>query len=170
MWHSVMEAGKEFGITPYGTETMHVLRAEKGFVIIGQDTDGSVTPVDLRMNWLLSKDKDYLGRRSLARPDCVREDRKQLVGLLSADGSTVLPEGAQLIDDPGAPVPVPMCGHVTSSYYSACLGHPIALALVAGGRTRKDETIHASYGDGETVPVRIVPPVFYDPKGERQNV
>ena len=170
MWQTVMQAGQEFDITPYGTETMHVLRAEKGFVIVGQDTDGSVTPVDLRMNWMLSKDKDYLGKRSLARPDCVRTDRKQLVGLLSADNKTVIPEGTQLIEDPDAPVPVPMCGHVTSSYYSACLGHPIALALVAGGHARKDATVYASLADGTAVPVKIVSSVFYDPKGERQNV
>jgi sarcosine oxidase subunit alpha len=170
MWEQVMAAGEEFDVTPYGTESMHVLRAEKGFVIVGQDTDGSVTPVDLRMNWLLSKDKDFLGRRSLARPDCLRSDRKQLVGLLSDDGRTVLPEGTQLLDDPQAPVPVPMCGHVTSSYMSACLGHPIALALVAGGHARKDATIYAAVPDRDPVPVRIVSPVFYDPKGERQHV
>ena len=114
-----MYAGGEFDITPYGTETMHVLRAEKGFVIIGQDTDGSVTPQDAGMHWLLSKDKDFLGRRSLSRPDCVRDNRKQLVGLLSGDGKTVLPEGAQLVIDPNAEKPVPMCGHVSSSYFSA---------------------------------------------------
>lgn len=170
MWRLLMEEGKEFDITPYGTETMHVLRAEKGFVIVGQDTDGSVTPVDLRMNWMLSKDKDYLGKRSLSRPDCVREDRKQFVGLLSEDGKTVLPEGAQLVNDPSAPVPVPMCGHVTSSYDSACLGHPIALALVAGGHSRSGEKIYASISEGNFVPVTITSPIFYDPKAERQNV
>ena len=170
MWRQLAAAGQEFGITPYGTETMHVLRAEKGFVIVGQDTDGSVTPVDLRMNWLLSKDKDFLGKRSLARPDCVRDDRKQLVGLLSEDNRTVIPEGTQLVTDPAAPTPVPMCGHVTSSYYSASLRHPIAMALVSGGHARKDEIIFASLADGSAVPVRIVAPVFYDPKGERQHV
>jgi sarcosine oxidase subunit alpha len=164
-----MEGGQEFDITPYGTETMHVLRAEKGFVIVGQDTDGSVTPVDLRMNWMLSKTKDYLGRRSLARPDCLRRDRKQFVGLLSEDGKTVIPEGAQLVDDPNVARPVPMCGHVSSSYMSACLGHPIALALVAGGHSRKGEVIHATLADGSFVPVRITSPVFYDPKNERQH-
>ncbi len=169
MWTTLMDAGQEFDITPYGTETMHVLRAEKGFIIVGQDTDGSVTPVDAGMSWLLSKTKDFLGKRSLSRTDCVREDRKQLVGLLSVDGETVLPEGAQLVDDPEAPKPVPMCGHVSSSYYSACLGHPIALALVAGGRGRKGETIHAVLDEERTAEVKIVSPVFYDPKNERQN-
>ena len=194
MWERVMEAGKAFDIAPYGTETMHVLRAEKGFIIVGQDTDGSVTPVDLSMNWLLSKEKDFLGKRSLRRPDCLREDRKQLVGLLSSDGRTVLPEGTQLVDEGGAlgkvskiartgklradgklngagkPVPVPMCGHVTSSYRSACLGHPIALALVAGGRKRKGETIFAALQGRRPMPVQIVSPAFYDPRGRRQHV
>jgi sarcosine oxidase subunit alpha len=170
VWQLLMEAGGEFDITPYGTETMHVLRAEKGFVILGQDTDGSVSPVDLGMNWLLSKDKDFLGLRSLSRADCQRSDRKQLVGLLSCDKWTVLQEGAQLIVDSNASKPVPMCGHVTSAYDSVCLGHPLALGLVAGGRARFGETIFASASDGSMVPVEIVAPVFYDPKGERQNV
>jgi len=170
MWRTIAAAGQEFKITPYGTETMHVLRAEKGFVIVGQDTDGSVTPVDLRMNWLLSKDKDFLGKRSLSRADCVREGRKQLVGLLSEDNESVLPEGTQLMKDPAAATPVPMCGHVTSSYDSACLGHPIAMALVDGGHSRKDEVIYASLADGSAVPVRIVSSVFYDRQGGRQNV
>jgi sarcosine oxidase subunit alpha len=170
MWRSIASAGEEFGITPYGTETMHVLRAEKGFVIVGQDTDGSVTPVDLRMNWLLSKNKDFLGKRSLSRPDSIRTDRKQLVGLSSEDGVSVVPEGTQLVDDPAAAVPVPMCGHVTSSYASACLGHPIAMALVAGGHSRKHQTVYAARVDGTFVPMKITSPVFYDAAGARQNV
>ena len=172
MWRKVMEAGREFEIAPYGTETMHVLRAEKGFIIVGQETDGSVTPVDLGMNWLLSKEKDFLGKRSLARPDCLREDRKQLVGLLSSDRRTVLPEGTQLIEEAGrtGPAPVPMCGHVTSSYHSACLGHPVALALVAGGRARKGDNVFAALPGREPLPVQVVSPVFYDPEGERQHV
>lgn len=169
MWRHVIAAGNEFDITPYGTETMHVLRAEKGFLIVGQDTDGSVTPVDAGMKWLLSKDKDFLGKRSLSRPDCMRDDRKQLVGLRSVDGRTVIPEGAQLVDDPAAATPVPMCGHVSSSYHSACLGHPIALALVAGGRARKGEIVHAMLRDRSTIEAEIVSPIFYDPKGQRQH-
>ena len=168
MWRRIMEAGAEFGITPYGTETMHVLRAEKGFVIAGQDTDGSVTPVDLGMNWLLSKDKDFLGKRSLGRPDCLREDRKQWVGLLSGDGRSVLPEGTQLIDDVGTLGA--MCGHVTSSYFSTRLGHPITLGLVAGGRKRTGDTIYAALPGRDPLPVQIAPPVFYDPSGKRQHV
>ena len=93
VWDAAMEAGEEFGITPYGTEAMHVLRAEKGYVIVGQDTDGSVTPVDLGVGRMVSRRKDFLGRRSLAMEHLVREDRKQLVGLLTEDDQEVLPEG-----------------------------------------------------------------------------
>ena len=170
MWEALMDAGAEFDITPYGTETMHVLRAEKGFVIVGQDTDGSVTPIDLGMNWIVSKTKDFLGRRSLNRTDCLREDRKQLIGLLTDDPQQVLPEGAQLVDDPDAPIPIPMVGHVSSSYFSACLGHSIALALVKGGHSRMGEKVHAPLSDGRLISATISSPIFYDPEGARQNV
>jgi len=170
MWEALMAAGEPYGITPYGTETMHVLRAEKGYVIVGQDTDGSVTPNDLGMDWALSKAKDFLGKRSLARPDCVRKGRKQLVGLLTENGVDVLPEGGQIVDDPAAPVPLPMIGHVTSSYYSACLGHPIALALVQDGRSRLGDIVHLPLADGRVLSARIGSPVFYDPEGVRQHV
>ena len=83
VWEAVMEAGREFDVTPYGTEAMHVLRAEKGYVIVGQDTDGSNTPDDMGVGGMVSKRKDFLGRRSLTRQDMLREGRKQLVGLLT---------------------------------------------------------------------------------------
>ena len=166
MWEQLMQAGEEYGITPYGTETMHVLRAEKGYVIVGQDTDGSVTVDDLGLGWALSKTKDdFIGKRSLSRPDTVREDRKQLVGLLTEDPETVIPEGAQLVDNPAAPAPVPMIGHVSSSYYSACCGRSIALALVKGGRARMGETIYAPLANGRVIKATISSTVFYDKDG-----
>jgi sarcosine oxidase subunit alpha len=170
VWKAVMAAGEEHGITPYGTETMHVLRAEKGFIIVGQDTDGSVNPMDLGMESLVSRHKDCLGKRSLSRSDMLRDDRKQLVGLLTEDPEMVLPEGGQVVVDLRAPIPTPMIGHVTSSYYSACLGRSIALALVKGGRSRMGETIYVPPARGRPVPAVISSPIFYDPKGERQNV
>jgi len=170
MWQLLMNAGEEFDITPYGTETLHVLRAEKGFVIVGQDTDGSVTPVDLNMNWLLSKDKDYLGKRSLQRADCLRTDRKQFVGLQPVDIVALVPEGTQLVNDASAAIPVPICGHITSSYNSAVLGHPVALGLVQRGHSRTGEIVTAAQSDGTNVEMKIVSPVFYDPKSERQRV
>ncbi len=170
MWEALMAAGADYGITPYGTETMHVLRAEKGYIIAGQDTDGSVTPVDLGMEGILAKNKDFLGRRSLKRADCVRSDRKQLVGLLTEDPQSVLPEGGQIVRDPSAPMPVPMVGHVTSSYYSAVLGRSIALALVKGGQSRLGEKVHVPLADGRVIAATTANPVFYDPQGARQNV
>jgi sarcosine oxidase subunit alpha len=166
LWTAVMEAGAAIGITPYGTEAMHVLRAEKGFVIVGQDGDGTVTPDDLGMGWIVRKDdSDFIGRRSLRRPDTLREDRKQLIGLLSDE---VLPEGAHLVEEDTGRVPVPMIGHVTSSYASATLGRPIALAMVARGRWRHGQIVHAPLPGG-TISAEIVPPVFYDPEGTRRD-
>ncbi|MEO8303243.1 MAG: sarcosine oxidase subunit alpha family protein [Betaproteobacteria bacterium] len=170
VWEALMRAGAAHGITPYGTETMHVLRAEKGFIIVGQETDGSVTPIDLGMDWIVSKAKDFIGRRSLFRSDMVRGDRKHLVGLLTEDPAAVLPEGGQIVVDARAPVPVPMLGHVTSSYMSASLRRSIALAMVKGGRDRKGEKVEIALPDGRAIRAVIAEPVFIDPEGARQNV
>ena len=113
----MIEAGGKYDITPYGTESMHVLRAEKGYIIVGQDTDGSVTPADLGMDWIVSKTKDFIGKRSLVRADTLRRNRKQLVGLVTDQPGVVLPEGTQLVNEPSTVYPVPMTGHVASSYY-----------------------------------------------------
>ena len=164
VWERLVEAGA----TPYGTEAMHVLRAEKGFIVVGHETDGTVTPVDLGMERMLSSRKDFIGRRSLARPDCRRPDRKQLVGLLPEDPSEVLQEGAQIIEAPRAMPPVPMLGHVTSSYWSTAMQRGFALALVEGGRSRHGDRVWASATTGVSR-VQIVDPVFYDPQGARLN-
>ncbi|WP_298720352.1 sarcosine oxidase subunit alpha family protein [uncultured Oceanisphaera sp.] len=171
-WEAVMEAGAEFNITPYGTETMHVLRAEKGFIIVGQDTDGSVTPFDLNMGWCVGKTKPFpfVGQRSWSRSDTARTDRKQLVGLKCKEAKTVIPEGAQIVLDPNHPVPVPMVGHVSSSYYSANLGHNIAMGVVKDGLNRMGETVYCPLADGRVLEAEITSPIFYDPKGERQHV
>ena len=166
LWELLMEAGGEYDITPYGTETMHVLRAEKGYVIVGQDTDGSVTPSDLGMDWIVSKTKDFIGKRSLVRSDMLRENRKQLVGLLTDQPETVLPEGTQLVNEPSTDYPVPMTGHVTSSYYSSILGHSIALALVKGGLSRLGGSVYAPTLDGQLIKATITSPVFYDPENK----
>jgi sarcosine oxidase subunit alpha len=169
-WRAVHEAGQLYGITPYGTETMHVLRAEKGYIIIGQETDGTVSPLDLGLGWAIAKAKpDYVGKRSLARPDMLGTDRKQLVGLLPVDGATVLEEGAQLTArDAGTATPVPMQGHVTSSYWSMVLNAPFALALLKGGQARHGEEVLAHFED-KRVLCRVCEPVFHDPSGELMN-
>ena len=166
LWLKCFELGKEYNITPYGTEAMHVLRAEKGFIIVGQETDGSVTPIDLDMNWIVSKKKyDFIGKRALYRSDTIREDRKQLVGILTKDPSEVLEEGAQLVELKTS-LPMPMVGHVTSSYYSPNLGRSFALALVKGGLKKKGNKLLAPMPD-KTIEVEITDPVFIDPSNER---
>ncbi|TMU96636.1 sarcosine oxidase subunit alpha family protein [Streptomyces sp. DASNCL29] len=172
VWEEVYAVGRPYDITPYGTETMHVLRAEKGYIIVGQDTDGTVTPQDAGMSWVVSKQKDFIGKRSYSRPDTSRPDRKHLVGLLPSDRVTRLPEGTQLIA-PDVPVtpeagPVPMLGHVTSSYHSQALGRPFALALVTAGRDRVGDTLLAPVGD-DLVPVQVTEPVLYDPEGTKRD-
>jgi sarcosine oxidase subunit alpha len=168
-WEAIHQAGAEFGITAYGTETMHVLRAEKGFPIVGQDTDGTVTPHDLGMSWIVSKQKDFVGKRSLRRPDTARPDRKHLVGLLPVDPTELLPEGAQMVaSDAVLTPPVPMEGHVTSSYRSAVLERTFALALVRNGRNRIGETLLAPLGD-RTIAATVTEPVFYDKEGARRD-
>lgn len=172
VWEQLIEAGKEFNLTPYGTETMHVLRAEKGFIIVGQDTDGSVTPHDLNMSWCVGKTKTFswIGKRGMERADCLRDERKQLVGLKPLDGNAVLPEGAQLVLDPKQPIPMQMVGHVSSSYVSPVMGHSIAMALVKDGLKRMGERVYAPLADGRVIEAEICSSVFYDPKGERQHV
>jgi sarcosine oxidase subunit alpha len=166
LWEAIYAAGD---VTPYGTETMHVLRAEKGYPIIGQDTDGTVTPQDLGMEWVVSKTKrDFMGKRSFLRPDTHRSDRKHLVGLLPLDPAVVLPEGAQLLDSPDVRVPAPMVGHVTSSYRSAALGRSFALALVKGGRERVGEVVYAPLAS-PPIAAQIVSPCVYDPEGARRD-
>jgi sarcosine oxidase subunit alpha len=171
VWEALIQAGEEFGITPYGTETMHVLRAEKGFIIVGQDSDGSVTPIDLGMSWAVGMKKpfSFLGKRGMQRADCVREDRKQLVGLKTRDPQEVLEEGAQAVFDPKAVIPMPMVGHVTSSYWSPNCGHSIALGLIAGGHSKMGEAVFFPQADGRVIEAEICSPIFFDPEGVRQN-
>ena len=170
LWESLMSAGAALGITPYGTEAMHVLRAEKGFIIVGQDTDGTVTPYDAGLDWAVGKKKpDFVGKRSLARPDIAAPGRKQLVGLLTDDPAVVLEEGAQIVADPAQPVPMTMIGHVTSAYWSEALGRSIALALVEGGHQRMGEELYVPM-PGQVIRARVSSMVFYDPEGVRLNV
>jgi len=168
VWEKCFVAGKEFNITPYGTETMHLLRAEKGFIIAGQDTDGTMTPVDLQMEWIISKKKyDFIGKRSLYRSDTMREDRKQLVGLLTDDPKEVLEEGAQIVVDTKKK-PIEMLGHVTSSYFSPNLNKSIALAVVVNGKKLKGQKMYVPMKN-KTINVTITDTVFLDKENKRLN-
>jgi sarcosine oxidase subunit alpha len=167
VWKAIWERAEGMGACLYGTETMHVLRAEKGYIIVGQDTDGTVTPEDAGLGWAVSKKKaDFVGIRGLKRPDLVRDGRKQLVGLVTNRPSDVLEEGAQIVADPNQPKPMTMLGHVTSSYWSENCGRSIAMALVADGRARIGQTLYVPMSD-RTIAVEVTDMVFFDKEGGR---
>ncbi|WP_137133478.1 sarcosine oxidase subunit alpha [Rhizobium sp. FKY42] len=167
VWKAIWERGEALGACLYGTETMHVLRAEKGYIIVGQDTDGTVTPDDAGYGWAVSKKKtDFVGIRGLKRPDLIRSGRKQLVGLLTQDLTEVLEEGGQIVADPNEPKPMTMLGHVTSAYWSENLGRSIAIALVADGRARMGQTVYIPMKD-KTIAATVTDMVFFDKEGGR---
>ncbi|UHS62258.1 sarcosine oxidase subunit alpha [Agrobacterium vaccinii] len=169
VWKEIAERAQAVGGCLYGTETMHILRAEKGYIIVGQDTDGTVTPDDAGLGWAVSKKKtDFVGIRGLQRPDLKREGRKQLVGLLPKNPHDVPEEGGQIVADPNQPKPMTMLGHVTSSYWSENLGRSIAFGLVAGGRARMGETLYIPLAD-KTIAVQVTDMVFFDKEGGRIN-
>lgn len=167
VFKAIWERAESLGACLYGTETMHVLRAEKGYIIVGQDTDGTLTPDDAGLAWAVSKKKaDFVGIRGLKRPDLMRQGRKQLVGLLTKDAKEVLEEGGQIVADPNQPKPMTMLGHVTSSYWSENLGRSIAFAMVANGRARLGETLYVPMKD-KTIAVEVTDMVFFDKEGGR---
>ena len=173
LWEAVIEAGKPHGLTPYGTETMHVARAEKGYIIVGQETDGTVTPQDLGMDWIVSKQKDFIGKRSFARSDTARTGRKQLVGLLPRDASFVAAEGSHLVASPerssfDPTFGSPSIGHITSSYHSPNLGTGFALALIANGRALQGQTVYCVKGP-KLMPMTVSDPEFFDKEGKRRD-
>ncbi len=171
LWDALLEAGAEFGATPYGTEALHVMRAEKGFLMIGDETDGTVIPQDLNMQWAISKKKDdYLGKRAQERSHMADPERWKLVGLETLDGS-VLPDGAYAVEEgENANGQRNVQGRVTSTYYSPTLKRGIAMGLVRHGPDRMDEVLEFPKVDGSVVEAKIVDPVFYDKDGEKQNV
>src|SRR5271165_327349 len=170
VWEAAWREVQKHGGCAYGTEAMHVMRAEKGFVIVGQETDGTVTLADLGLDWAIGKaKKDFVGKRSLSRPDIVAEKRKQLVGLLTEDPNAVLEEGAQVTESATPPVGAPALGHVTSSYRSEALGRSIARAVVAAGRSRVGSKLWVPMPKGAIV-VTVTAPIFYDKPGGRLHV
>jgi len=170
-WDALVKAGEEFGVMPYGTECLHILRAEKGFIMIGDETDGTVIPQDLNLQWALSKKKeDYLGKRAHERSHMADPNRWKLVGLETEDGS-VLPDGAYAIaEGTNENGQGNTQGRVTSTYYSANLGRGIAMGLVHNGPDRMGQVISFTNIDGEPIRTKIVDPVVYDKDGEKQNV
>ena len=170
-WDRLLKDGEEFGIMPYGTEGLHVMRAEKGFIMIGDETDGTVIPQDLGLGWAISKKKDdYLGKRAQERSHMADPERWKLVGLETLDGS-VIPDGAYAVGEGyNANGQRQTQGRVTSTYYSPTLKRGIAMGLVYRGPERMGEIIEFPKVDGTSVKAKIVDQVFYDKAGEKQDV
>jgi sarcosine oxidase subunit alpha len=106
--------------------------------------------------------------RSLLRPSMKNPNRKQLVGLKPKDGRTALEEGAQVCEQPDQRPPMRLLGHVSSAYSASTVGYPIALAMIAGGRSRMGASLFVSMPNGD-IEVEVTSPVFHDPEGMRIN-
>ncbi len=171
LWDALRESGARHGVMPYGTEALHIMRAEKGFIMIGDETDGTVIPQDLDLGWAVSKKKtDFIGKRAHERSDLVRKGRKQLVGLKTEDPNRVLPDGAHAVKRVYEEIQMTTIGHVTSTYFSPSLGHSIAMGLIEDGLSREGEWLDFPVGKEDVIRAQIVSPVFYDAKGEKPNV
>jgi sarcosine oxidase subunit alpha len=170
LWDALLAAGAPHGILPYGTEALHVLRAEKGYIVVGDETDGTTTPEDVGLTGLVSKKKaDFIGKRSLDQAHLKAPNRKQLVGLYTENPEDVLPDGAHAVAAVKDKPPMTTIGHVTSSYLSPTLGRSIAMALIENGRARLGEMLSFPL-DGKVIRAKVVDPVFYDKEGSRLNV
>lgn len=171
LWDVLLATGAEANITPYGTEALHIMRAEKGFIMIGDETDGTVIPQDLGLDWAISKKKeDYIGKRAQARTHMSDPNRWKLVGLETVDGS-VLPDGAYATaEGKNANGQRNTQGRVTSTYYSVTLDRGIAMGLVHNGPDRMGEVLEFPRVDGTIIRAKIVDPVIFDKDGEKQNV
>jgi len=176
IWERLWTLGRPYDLTAYGTETMHVLRAEKGYIIVGQDTDGTQTPHDLNMSWVVSKKNEFIGKRSFQLPYLKATGRQQLVGLLPENGDEVIPEGAYITvlnvqsDEHGK---TKHTGFVTSSYYSPTLGRAFALALVADGLNRIGEVVEVpvpiAIGRKKVIRATVCDAVFIDKENLRRD-
>lgn len=167
LWDSILAEVKGAEGCVYGTEALHIMRAEKGFIMIGDETDGTVTPQDLNLNWAVSKKKeDFIGKRAQARSFLSGSGRKQLVGLATEDPKKVLPDGAHAVDKVESG-PMKTIGHVTSTYWSPTIERSIAMALIDDGLSRDGEVLSFPVEGGEVIKAKVVSPVFFDPEGAR---
>jgi len=167
LWRRLQAAGKAFDAVTLGLEALMILRAEKGYIVIGKDTDGTTMPQDLGVDGPRAKRQtDYVGRRSLFTEVAQDRNRLQLVGLAVPDGEPPLPTGAHGVTQAGAKLRSQ--GFVTSSYLSPVLRRPIALALIERGAARQGETIDMQHL-GQKRRATITAPCAFDPSGDRFN-
>jgi Glycine cleavage system T protein (aminomethyltransferase) len=129
MWEKLMELGKELRVQPYGTEALSTLRIEMGHVA-GPELDGRTIPSDVSLDGMVSKKKDFIGKRSLVKEAFVKNDRQKIVGLVPTDRKSSIPEGSHIVSDKNAKLPNPKLGHVSSSCWSVENNNPFSLAII----------------------------------------
>ena len=167
MWEKIMEVGHEFQIQPYGTEALSTLRIEMGHVA-GSELDGRTIPYDASLEGLVSKKKDFIGKRSLNRSAFTSTDREKLVGVVPIDKTTSIPEGSYIVKDPKAKLPNPKLGHVSASCWSVEYDNPFSLAIIKDGKNMIGQKLFAmSPLKNKTIPVEIVSSHYVDPEGKR---
>jgi glycine cleavage system aminomethyltransferase T len=167
MWEKIMEIGKEMNIEPYGTEALSTLRIEMGHVA-GSEIDGRVIASDLSLENLLSKKKDFIGKRSLNRPAFLNPEREKIVGVVPLDKKTMIPEGSYLVSDSNSVLPNPKLGYISASCWSVEFNNPFSLAILKNGKKKIGEKLYAlSPLKNKSIPVEIVSSHYVDPKGER---
>ncbi|WP_157217063.1 2Fe-2S iron-sulfur cluster-binding protein [Flavisphingomonas formosensis] len=155
-------AGTDFGLVPFGLDALEILRIEKGYIVIGTDTDGESQPGDIGFRKMGQTPGDFLGKRSLMRASASGSDRQHLVGLMPSDPAHVPLVGAHILQQAGGKAQ----GFVTSSCFSPTLGRGIALALMKGGQRRHGEKV-TLWSEGLSWQAEVTMPRFVDPKGER---
>ena len=167
MWEKIIEIGKEFNIQPYGTEALSTLRIEMGHVA-GSELDGRTIPYDNSLEGLVSKKKDFIGKRSLTKKAFTASDRQKIVGVVPLDKKTSIPEGSYIVKDAKAKLPNPKLGHVSASCWSVEYDNPFSLAIIKDGKNMIGQKLYAlSPLKNKTIPVEIVSSHYVDPKGER---
>jgi len=167
MWEKIIELGKEMNIEPYGTEALSTLRIEMGHVA-GSEIDGRVVPSDLSLEGMLSKKKDFIGKRSLNREAFLNPEREKIVGVIPLDKKTMIPEGSHLVRDNNTSLPNPKLGHISASCWSVEYNNPFSLAILKDGKKKIGAKFFAvSPLKNKSIPVEIVSSHYVDPKGER---
>ncbi len=167
MWEKIIEFGQEMNIEPYGTEALSTLRIEMGHVA-GSELDGRTIPYDVSLEGMLSKKKDFIGKRSLTREAFLNPKREKVVGVVPLDKKTTIPEGSHLVKDGNAFSPNPKLGHVSASCWSVEYNNPFSLAIIQDGKNRIGEKLYAvSPLNNKNIAVEIVSSHYVDPKGER---
>ena len=167
MWKKIIELGKEMNIEPYGTEALSTLRIEMGHVA-GSEIDSRTIAHDLSLEGMLSKKKDFIGKRSLSREAFINPNREKIVGVVPIDKKTMIPEGSHLVKDNNASLPNFKLGHISASCWSVEHNNPFSLAILKDGKNKIGEKLYAlSPLKNKSIPVEIISSHYVDPKGER---